>query len=120
MWKQGTIHRYSLLIEKLGRKQFPSFKIIYDHLHDQGFEISSRTLQRDIGQIRNEFGIEIKFDHSCSGYFIDRDESINIESFLRFLENVNVARLLTKSLKEFMFEKYPSHVSLIRKPKYPL
>ncbi|MCY7411198.1 MAG: WYL domain-containing protein [Chitinophagales bacterium] len=100
MSQQGTIHRYSLLIEKLSHKQFPSFKIIHDHLHDQGFEISSRTLQRDIEQIRNEFGIEIKFDHSRGGYFIDKDESINVESFLRFLEIVSVAHLLTESLKE--------------------
>ncbi|MCD4679675.1 MAG: WYL domain-containing protein [Bacteroidales bacterium] len=100
MSKHGTIRRYTLIIEKIGRKQFPSFQIIKDYLFDNGFEDSIRTIQRDIEHIRFEFGIEIQYDRSRNGYYIDEEKSINIESFLRFLEIVNTAELLTESLKE--------------------
>jgi predicted DNA-binding transcriptional regulator YafY len=100
MSRQGTIHRYTLIIEKINRNQFPSFQEIQEFLIDCGFELSKRTIERDIEAIRNEFGVEITFDRSKLGYFIDIEKSVNIESFLRFLEIVNTAELLTNSLSE--------------------
>ena len=100
MSQHGTIRRYTLIIEKIGRNLFPSFMEIKGYLFDNGFEVSDRTIQRDIEQIRFEFGIEIMYDRYRNGYCIDEENSINIESFLRFLEIVNTAELLTESLKE--------------------
>ena len=100
MSRQGTIRRYTLIIEKINRKQFPSFQEIHDHLENIGFSLSKRTIERDIEAIRNEFGMEITFNRSKEGYFIDEEKSINIESFLRFLEIVNTAELLTESLSQ--------------------
>lgn len=100
MSKHGTIRRYTLEIEKIKRGQFPSFQQIKDYLFDHGFEIGNRTIQRDIEQIRDEFGIEIKYNRNKNGYFIDYEESLNVESFFRFLEIVNTAELLTESLSE--------------------
>lgn len=100
MSTQGTIRRYTLIIEKVSRGQLPSFEEIRDYLYDHGFEISVRTLQRSLEQIRYEFGIEIKYDKPKNGYWIDLENSVNIESFFRFLEIVNTAELLTESLNE--------------------
>ncbi len=100
MSKHGTIRRYTLEIEKIRRGQLPSFEEIKDYLFEHGFEISSRTIQRDIEQIRFEFGLEIKYNRDQNGYFIDYEHSINIESFFRFLEIVNTAELLTESLSD--------------------
>lgn len=100
MSRHGTIRRYTLILEKLKRKQYPSFKEIREYLFNYGFEISSRTIQRDIEQIRFEFGIEIKYSRLQNGYYIDYNDSINIESFLKFLEIVNTAELLTESLRD--------------------
>lgn len=100
MSRQGTIHRYTLIIEKINRNQFPSFKEIQAYLSDCGFDVSKRTIERDIEVIRNEFGLEITFNRSKSGYYINQENSINIESFLRFLEIVNTAELLTECLQE--------------------
>jgi predicted DNA-binding transcriptional regulator YafY len=100
MSKHGTIRRYTLIIEKIGRNQHPSFDIIKNYLFEHGFEVSARTIQRDIEQIRFEFGIEIKYNRTRNGYFIDTETSTNIDSFLRFFEIVNTAELLTESLKE--------------------
>ncbi len=100
MSKHGTIRRYTLEIEKIKRNQLPSFDDILEYLDEHGFEVSSRTVQRDLEQIRFEFGIEIKYDRAENGYFIDYDNSLNVESFFRFLEIVNTAELLTESLYE--------------------
>jgi len=98
MSKHGTIRRYTLIIEKLKSNQYPSFDEIKNHLFNVGFEISNRTIQRDIEQIRFEFGIEIMYDRFKNGYYIDYENSINIVSFFRFLVMVNTAELLTQSL----------------------
>lgn len=100
MSKHGTIRRYTLEIEKIKRGQLPSFEEIKEYLHNHGFEVGDRTIQRDIEQIRFEFGVEIKYNRDKNGYYIDYENSINIESFFRFLEIVNTAELLTESLIE--------------------
>lgn len=100
MSKHGTIRRYTLVIEKIRQGQFPSFQEIRTYLHDHGFEISERTIQRDIEQIRFEFGIELKYERTRKGYCIDYENSVNVESFFRFLEIVSTAELLTQSLHE--------------------
>ena len=45
---QGTIHRYSLILDYLGKRKYPAFKEVCEHLNDRGFEVSDRTVQRDI------------------------------------------------------------------------
>jgi predicted DNA-binding transcriptional regulator YafY len=100
MSRQGTIRRYTLIIEKINSGQYPSFQTIQDYLDDFGFSLSKRTIERDIAAIRNEFGIEITFNQYKEGFYIDEENSINMESFLRFLEIVNTAELLTQSLAD--------------------
>lgn len=100
MSAQGTIKRYTLLIEKINSKHFPSFSILKDFLEDHGFNISPRTLQRDIEQIRNEFGIEIVYNRTKNGYFIDEDNSINLDSFIKFLEIASTGEILADSIRE--------------------
>ncbi len=100
MSKHGAIKRYTLTIEKINSGQYPSFQQIKDFLFEYGFAISNRTLQRDIEQIRFEFGIEIKYDRYKNGYFIDKEESLNLDNFFKFLEVATTSEFLSESLKE--------------------
>lgn len=100
MSQRGTIKRYTAILEKLQFKQFPSAQEILDFLEDLGFSISKRTLERDFDAIRNEFGVEITYNSSKRGYFIDEEKSIEIDRFIRFLEIVNTADVLSESLSE--------------------
>jgi predicted DNA-binding transcriptional regulator YafY len=100
MSRHGIIRRYTLEIEKIERGQFPSFQELKGYLYDHGFEISKRTLQRDIENIRWEFGIEICYNAQKNGYFIDEENSVDLPSFFRFLEIVNTAELLTETLAD--------------------
>lgn len=100
MSNYATIRRYSLIIEKVGNNQFATFNEIKNYLLRHDFNVSDRTLQRDIKQLRYEFGIEIEYNRFKNGYFINEDLSLDIESFVRFFEIVNTADLLIESLKE--------------------
>ncbi|WP_225986852.1 YafY family protein [Rufibacter sp. LB8] len=59
----------------------------YLQLQDDTLEIgfSKRTLQRDIREMRNIFGIEIEYSKKENGYFIRETENNN-ENFQRMLE----------------------------------
>lgn len=100
MSRQGTIKRYTLIIEKINRGLYPTLKEIEIYLYEHGFKISTRTLQRNIEQIRDEFSIEITYSQERKGYFIDKENSIQFNSFLRFLEIANTAELITESIKD--------------------
>jgi predicted DNA-binding transcriptional regulator YafY len=100
MSQHGIIRRYTLEIEKIKRATYPSFEEIKTYLDDFGFNLSSRTLQRDLESIRYEFGLDVQYHREKNGYYIDYENSLNIDSFFRFLEIVNTAELLTESLKD--------------------
>lgn len=100
MSRQGTIRRYSLLLETLSAKAFPTFRDFQKRLADAGFEVSHRTVQRDLEQIRVEFGMEIVFDRAKNGYRVDEASSLDVDSFLRILQLGSTADLLIRSLAE--------------------
>lgn len=100
MSRQGTIRRYSLILETLSVKAFPTFRDFQKRLSDAGFEVSHRTVQRDLEQIRVEFGLEIVFDRTHGGYKVDEDSSLDVDSFLRILQLGSTADLLIRSLAE--------------------
>ncbi len=100
MSKHSTIRRYSLIMEKIGRQLYPSFEEIREFMHKHGFELSDRTIQRDVEQVRNDFGIEILYDRQRNGYYVDNHSSPSMDNFLRFLEIANTAELIIESFKE--------------------
>lgn len=99
MSQQGKIKRYILILEKVQKGYHPTLKEIIQYLFNQGHEVSSRTIQRDIEQIRYEFKVELKYNTSYRGYEIDIKNSLNIESLLHFLELYNTAEIISDSLQ---------------------
>ena len=74
----------------------------YLQMQDDNLQIgfSKRTLQRDIKEIRNVFGIDIEYSKSQKGYFISQNENENM-NFQRMMEafdmfnSLNLAQDLT-------------------------
>ena len=96
MSKKGYISRFNLLFKKLQAKPYCSFaelqeyvenQLHYLQLRDDTLDIgfSKRTLQRDIKEMRNIFGVEIEYAKKEKGYFI-RETEMNRENFHRMLE----------------------------------
>lgn len=96
MSKRAYISRYLLILKKLKVKPYSTYLEIqayienqfeYMQMLDEDFQIGSskRTLQRDITEIRNVFGIDIEYSKIQKGYFINQNEAENM-NFQRMME----------------------------------
>jgi predicted DNA-binding transcriptional regulator YafY len=111
MSKRGYISRYLLILKKLKVKPYSSYEELqgyienqfeYLQMQDDNLQIgfSKRTLQRDIKEIGNIFGIDIEYSKSQKGYFISQSENENM-NFQRMMEafdmfnSLNLAQDLT-------------------------
>jgi proteasome accessory factor B len=111
MSKRCYISRYLLILKKLKVKSHATYEELQAYIENQ-FEylqmqddtlnigFSKRTLQRDIKEIRNVFGIDIEYSKSQKGYFISQNENENM-NFQRMMEafdmfnSLNLAQDLT-------------------------
>lgn len=111
MSKRGYISRYLLIIKKLKTKPYSTYEELQGYIDNQfdylqmqddtlNIGFSKRTLQRDIREIRNVFGIDIEYSKSQKGYFISQNEAENM-NFQRMMEafdmfnSLNLAQDLT-------------------------
>ncbi len=96
MSKKGYFSRYLLIIKKLKVKKYTSYEelehyisnqLSYLQMRDDTLDIgfSKRTLQRDLKEIRNLFGIDITYVKQHKGYYIVQDENDNM-NFQRMME----------------------------------
>ena len=100
MSKRGYISRYLLILKKLRVKPYSSSEELLHYIENQleylkmqddtlsvGF--SQRTLQRDIKDIRDLFGIDVVFSKPLKGYYIVQNERENM-NFQRMMEAFNM------------------------------
>jgi predicted DNA-binding transcriptional regulator YafY len=114
MSKRGYISRYMLILKKLKVKPYSSYEELLEYIDNQmeylqmqddkltvGF--SQRTLQRDIKEIRNLFGIGVEFSNSRKGYYIVQNEHENM-NFQRMMEAFDVfnALNLTQNVRQYI------------------
>ncbi|MFN5460762.1 MAG: helix-turn-helix transcriptional regulator [Bacteroidota bacterium] len=99
MSKQGIFKCYQIIIERISRRPGINFNQLSEFLHEEGFEVSVRTLQRYIEQIRTEFSVEIKYNPKDKGYYIENLEGPNMNIFLRLLSINDTAGVLMDSIK---------------------
>lgn len=111
MSKRESIARYSLIIKKL-RKHPASFIEIADYLaleselQEYNFNISKRTFQRDLDDIRSLYNIDIQFDFSGKVYFIDFEEQPDVnERILEAFDTFNALNLADRLSNHIHFEK---------------
>jgi len=100
MSRREAICRYNLIINKL-RKGHAAFTEISDYLQRESelqeykFDVSVRTFQRDIKDIRSIYGIDISYSRSLKKYGIDPDGSQEVQD--RILEAFDTMNALNLS-----------------------
>ncbi len=111
MSKRGYISRYLLILKKLKAKPYSTYEELQSYIDNQfdflqmqddtlNIGFSKRTLQRDIREISNIFGIDIEYSKPEKGYFINQNQTENI-NFQRMIEafdmfnSLNLAQELT-------------------------
>ncbi|WP_434036317.1 helix-turn-helix transcriptional regulator [Formosa sp. 4Alg 33] len=87
------------ILQFIKDKHYPSINQIFDYLKTYDLVMSYRTFHRDLKKLRTDFGIEITYNRVHNGYFINKEESIDIPSFFRFLELVSLAELFSDGLR---------------------
>ncbi|MCB0502240.1 MAG: WYL domain-containing protein [Bacteroidetes bacterium] len=111
MSKRESIARCNLIIKKL-RKHPASFTDISDYLaleselQEYNFNVSKRTFQRDLEDIRSLYNIDIQFDFSRKVYFIDFDEQPDVNKrILEAFDTFNALNLSDRLSNNIHFEK---------------
>ena len=96
---QAAIKRLSLIIEFVSGNYHPTKKEIIEQLLEDGFNISTRTLDRDLEKLRNEFGIFIESYAPEHRYRINQEKSFNLSKTLHFFEIAQTADFIQDILK---------------------
>jgi predicted DNA-binding transcriptional regulator YafY len=109
----NKLRRFDLIITKIENSKYPSLQSISDYLNKYDFDVVSRTLQRDIDELRTEFRILIEYDRKYKGYYIEKDNTT--ESVIQFIKNMS----LQANLLDFMKENQTSN-NIVLKEKYAL
>lgn len=68
MSNRGKPTRYLLILDHLQRS--PSFAELKEHLAAHGIDLSPRTLQRDIEEMRAELGLDVVYDRGNNTYSV--------------------------------------------------
>jgi len=98
---QGKLKQYLLITEGLNRKPNQTLSQLQEMLINDGFNISSRTIQRNIESLRVEFGVEIECNRSFYEYSINKELSVDIDFFLQFLHTAIHAQFVAENIKDF-------------------
>lgn len=114
MSKRAYISRYLLIIKKLKSKQYSTYEelqryidreVVFLNMQDDTLNIgfSKRTLQRDLKEIRNLFGVDIEYSKSNKGYFISQGEreSMNFQRMIEAFDMFNSLNV-AQDLKPFI------------------
>lgn len=73
---------------------------------DFDIDTTPRTLERDLKNLKDDFGIEINYSRSIRGYVLGEDER-HISSFLKFAEFSSLAEIYEEGIKDYKsFNKY--------------
>jgi predicted DNA-binding transcriptional regulator YafY len=112
MSKHETLLRHQKIISKLRTSKEATFEEIAYYLKDQSelhefdLNISQRTFQRDINEIRSLYNVDIQFDRSRKVYFIVEDENPDLNNRLMeafdFISTLKMSEDLTQYI---YFEK---------------
>lgn len=111
MSKRESISRYNLII-KIIRKHPATFQEIADYLsresefEDYNFNVSKRTFQRDLEDIRSIYKIDILYDPSLRAYCIGSDDHPEAtERILEAFDTFNALNISDRLSDYIHFEK---------------
>lgn len=68
----AKIRRFQIIIQAL-EKGSKSKRDLIERCADQGFEVSERTFERDIEELRRDFNVELEYDPKLRGYKLEEN-----------------------------------------------
>lgn len=89
---RGKLKRYWLILERL--QQAPSMAELVDHLNEHGFELSRRTVERDLEDLRDEFGVAATYDRPSNTYALPPEQDADMPGLMQLLERAQLLELV--------------------------
>lgn len=75
-------------------------------LEDFDIDTTARTLERDLKNLKDDFGIEINYSRSARGYLLEENEG-QVSRFLKFAEFSSLAEMYEEGIRDYKsFSKY--------------
>ena len=111
MSKRESIARYNLIIKKLRKQpadfeQISTYLSLESELQEYNFNVSKRTFQRDLDDIRSLYNIDIVYDFSRKVYFIDLEEQPELnERILEAFDTFSALNITDRLSNYIHFEK---------------
>ncbi|WP_218127197.1 helix-turn-helix transcriptional regulator [Catalinimonas alkaloidigena] len=65
---------------------YPDKARLFDHLQQAGLEVSETTFERDKKELKEEFGLQVRFSKPHQGYYLYRPPDEDVGDFHQFLE----------------------------------
>lgn len=94
-----SIKRLGVIVFLLKRNHYPSLEVLLNALETRDLGSSERSIRRLFQELRDEFGIFVRYDAAHKGYFIDWQESSDIFSLEDLLELGQINQLIIEYLR---------------------
>ncbi|ALO14096.1 hypothetical protein L21SP5_00417 [Salinivirga cyanobacteriivorans] len=111
MSQREVLARYNLIIKKLRKNpanfaEIAAYLAFESELQGYNFNVSKRTFQRDLEDIRSLYNIDIQYNFSSRSYFIDYEEQPDAnERILEAFDTFNALNLTDRLSNYIHFEK---------------
>jgi len=100
MNKYNQLKRLAVITDRLMGKYPPSLQMLQECLQNEGYEVSKRTLQRDMACLRDKFGVEILHNQTNNTYSLNQTDSLCFDAFLRIIRLFNTSEIVLQSLQD--------------------
>ena len=117
-----SFKEYLILIEKCSNGLFPSKDTLLQSIEIDDKQISYKTLERRLLELKTEFGIEIKYNRVKKGYYvIEQTLAENKEVFNRINNYyINDILLRNNTLSFVSLDDYENYSGIINIKHFPL
>ncbi len=92
------IERLYHLLNFIKYKHFPTKHQLLEHLAEKDIDLTERSLERDLKLIREKFFIDVIYDRSKNGYFIDTNSTADFNDWIQLFQLVVNYQSLNETL----------------------
>ena len=92
------IERLYHLLNFIKYKYFPTKNQLLEYLAEKDFVLTERSLERDLKLIREKFFIDVIYDRSKNGYFIDTNSTADFNDWIQLFQLVVNYQSLNETL----------------------
>ena len=94
----AQIERLYHLLNFIKYKYYPTKNQLLEYLAEKDIDLTERSLERDLKLIREKFFIEVIYDRSKNGYFIDTNSTADFNDWIQLFQLVVNYQSLNETL----------------------